>query len=76
MPAEAAVPQPRTDGNQLAEIDAAAWRRWPAWRAEICRVPRLTTIPRKDGWLLSVVFMPIYTNSGLAMRAHLASKKL
>ncbi|WP_287120406.1 hypothetical protein [Mesorhizobium sp.] len=53
-----------------------SWRSVAAWRAEICCVPRLTTIPRKDGWLLSVVFMHIYANSGLAMRAHLASKKL
>ncbi|RWP43976.1 MAG: hypothetical protein EOR04_07135 [Mesorhizobium sp.] len=76
MPAEAAVLQSRTDGNRLAEIDAAVLASVAAWRAEICCVPRLTTIPRKDGWLLSVVFMHIYANSGLAMRAHLASKKL
>ncbi|ESZ20987.1 hypothetical protein X737_08810 [Mesorhizobium sp. L48C026A00] len=76
MPAEAPVLQFERR-NRLAEIKyRRPGGRWPAWRPEICCVPRLTTIPRKDGWLLSVVFMHIYANSGLAMRAHLASKKL
>ncbi|RUV68045.1 MAG: hypothetical protein EOR30_20955 [Mesorhizobium sp.] len=34
------------------------------------------SIPDKDGWLLSVVFILTYAISGLAMRAHLASKNL
>lgn len=71
MPAEAAVLKPRTGnqqvaGNQLAEMLGAP-----------ISVPlRGRHHSRGDGYLLTVAFMLTYAISGLAIRAHLASKNL